>query len=119
MGALEGKVAVVTGGASGIGEGIVRQVVAEGGRCLIADVQLDRARALADELGGAAIAARVDVTNERDVAAAVDLAVAELGGLDCMFNNAGVLGVVGPLVSHSLDAWNSTMAVLLLSLIHI
>ena len=111
----DGKVSVVTGGANGIGEGIVRRLVGDGGRCVIADVQLDRAQALADELGAAVIAARVDVTDEGDVAAVVDLAVSEFGRLDCMFNNAGVLGVVGPLVEHSLEAWNSTMAVLLTS----
>jgi NAD(P)-dependent dehydrogenase (short-subunit alcohol dehydrogenase family) len=112
---LEGKVAVVTGGASGIGEGIVRRVVADGGRCVIADVQFERAQALAEELGAGVLAARVDVTDEQDVALAVDLAVSELGGLDCMFNNAGVLGVVGSLLDHSVEAWNSTMAVLLTS----
>lgn len=109
---LEGKVAIVTGGASGIGEGIARRVVAEGGRCVVADVQIEGAQALADELGEGVIATRVDVTHERDMIDVVDLAVTELGGLDCMFNNAGVLGVVGPLVDHSLEAWNATIAVL-------
>jgi NAD(P)-dependent dehydrogenase (short-subunit alcohol dehydrogenase family) len=112
---LDGKVAVVTGGASGIGEGIARRVVADGGRCVIADVQFERAQELADELGAGVRAARVDVTQERDLAKAVDLAVSEFGGLDCMFNNAGVLGVVGSLLDHSVEAWNSTMAVLLTS----
>ena len=112
---LDGKVAVVTGGASGIGEGIVRRVVAKGGRCVIADLQLERAQALADELGDGVLAIRTDVTDEADIAAAVDLAVARFGSLDCMFNNAGILGVTGPLVEHTLEAWNATMAVLLTS----
>jgi NAD(P)-dependent dehydrogenase (short-subunit alcohol dehydrogenase family) len=108
----DGRVAVVTGGASGIGEGIVRRFVAEGGSCVIADLQIERATALAAELGDCVVAERVDVTREADVAAAVDRAVARFGRLDCMFNNAGMLGVIGSIVDHSLDAWNQTMAVL-------
>src|SRR5580700_8896969 len=84
---FDGKVSVVTGGASGIGEGIVRRLVAEGGRCLIADVQEDRGHALAQELGDAARFLCVDVTVEDDVAGMVSVAVSELGGLDCLFNN--------------------------------
>jgi len=114
-GLMEGKVAVVTGGASGIGEGIVRRVVAEGGRCLVADLQVDRAQALATELGSGVVAMRVDVTREDDVAAAVERAVTELGGLDAMFNNAGILGSVGSLLDHTLDGWRVTMDVLLTS----
>ncbi len=108
----KGRVAVVTGGASGIGEGIVRRFVADGGRCVIADLHVERANALAAELGDAVIAERVDVTQEADLASVVDLAVARFGRLDCMFNNAGMLGVVGSIVDHSLDAWNQTMEVL-------
>ena len=76
---FDGKVGIVTGGASGIGEGIVRRLVAEGARCLIADVQEDRGRALAGELGEAARFMRADVSVEADVAALVDAAVSELG----------------------------------------
>ena len=109
------RVAVVTGGASGIGEGIVRRWVAEGGACVIADVQSERAEALARELGEAAVAIRTDVTVEADVAAAVDLAVSRFGRLDAMFNNAGMLGAIGSIADHTLDAWNRTMSVLLTS----
>jgi NAD(P)-dependent dehydrogenase (short-subunit alcohol dehydrogenase family) len=112
-GVMQGKVALVTGGAGGIGEGIVRRVVAEGGRCLVADLQVERAHALAAELGPAVLALRVDVTREDDVAGAVDRAVAEFGGLDAMFNNAGILGAVGSLLDHTLDSWRTTMDVLL------
>ena len=105
-------VAVVTGGAGGVGEGIVRRFVADGGRCVIADLQIERAEALAAELGDAAVAVRVDVTQEADVAAAVDLAVDRFGRLDAMFNNAGMLGAVGSIVGHSLGAWQQTMDVL-------
>ena len=115
MGNENGRVAVVTGGASGIGEGIVRRFVAEGGRCVIADLQIERADALAAELGADVVAIRTDVTHEADVAAAVDLAVARFGRLDCMFNNAGMLGAIGSIVDHTLEAWNTTMDVLLTS----
>jgi NAD(P)-dependent dehydrogenase (short-subunit alcohol dehydrogenase family) len=109
------RVAVVTGGASGIGEGVVRRWVAAGGRCVIADLQVDRATALAHELGGGAVALGTDVTREADVAAAVDLAVDRFGRLDAMFNNAGMLGAVGSIVDHTLDAWQRTIDVLLTS----
>jgi len=114
-GLLERKVAVVTGGASGIGEGIVRRVLAEGGRCVIADLQVDRARLLAAELGECALAAHVDVTDEASIVALVRRTVEQWGRLDCMFNNAGMLGAVGSLLDHSLEQWNRTMSVLLTS----
>ena len=112
---FDGKVGVVTGGASGIGEGIVRRLVAEGGRCLIADVQVEPGRALAQELGEAVRFVRADVSVEADVAAMVETAVSELGGLDCLFNNAGILGVVGSLLDTSREDWDRTMAVLVTS----
>ena len=112
---FDGKVSVVTGGASGIGEGIVRRLVAEGSRCLIADVQEERGRALAQELGDAVRFARTDVSVEDDVASMVSVAVSELGGLDCLFNNAGILGVVGSLLDTAREDWDRTMAVLLTS----
>jgi NAD(P)-dependent dehydrogenase (short-subunit alcohol dehydrogenase family) len=112
---LDDRVAVVTGGASGIGEGIVRRFVAGGGRCVVADIQIERAEAIAAELGSGVVALRVDVTREADLAAAVDLAVSRFGRLDCMFNNAGMLGAVGSIVEHTLEAWNRTMEVLLTS----
>ena len=113
MGSNSGRGAVVTGGASGIGEGIVRRFVADGGSCVIADLQVERAEALAKELGSRVVAARVDVTNETDVAAAVDLAVSSFGRLDAMFNNAGMLGAIGSITQHTLASWTSTLDVLL------
>jgi NAD(P)-dependent dehydrogenase (short-subunit alcohol dehydrogenase family) len=112
-GRIEGKVAVVTGGASGIGEGTVRRFVAEGASVVIADLQRDRGERLAAELGSATRFIATDVTSEADVAAAVDLAVSEFGRLDIMFNNAGIVGVIGPIADTPIDAWERTVAILL------
>jgi 3-oxoacyl-[acyl-carrier protein] reductase len=87
---LAGKSAIVTGGASGFGEGIVRRFVAEGARIAIADVNQAAAEALAVELGEAALAIRADVSKDADVAALVAQAHGAFGGLDIVVNNAGV-----------------------------
>ena len=89
MGKLDGKVAVITGGASGIGEASVRLFVAEGARVVIADVQENLGKPLAEELGANAAFLKTDVTREPEVKAAVECAVETYGRLDCMFNNAG------------------------------
>jgi NAD(P)-dependent dehydrogenase (short-subunit alcohol dehydrogenase family) len=112
-GRLAGKVAVITGGASGIGAGTARLFVAEGARVVVADMQVEPGQALVAELGDAARFAATDVTVEADVAAAVDLAVGEFGRLDVMFNNAGVVGVVGRIADMPAEAWDHTIAVLL------
>lgn len=114
-GRLEGKVAVVTGGASGIGEGTVRRFVAEGASVVVADIQEAAGESLVSELGGATRFVRADVTSEDDIAAIVDHAVAEFGRLDVMFNNAGILGVVGPVADTPIDGWDHTVSVLLRS----
>ncbi|XP_039771919.1 momilactone A synthase-like [Panicum virgatum] len=90
---LEGKVALITGGASGIGECTARLFVKHGARVVVADIQDELGGRLCAELGaGAASYVHCDVTVEGDVAAAVDHAVARFGGLDVMFNNAGIGG---------------------------
>ncbi|CAL5071292.1 unnamed protein product [Urochloa decumbens] len=93
---LAGKVAVITGGASGIGRATAAEFVRNGARVVLADVQDDLGRSLAADLGGGDTASytRCDVTDESQVAAAVDLAVALHGRLDVMFNNAGIGGDV-------------------------
>ena len=110
---LAGKVAVITGGASGIGEVTVRRFVQEGARVVIADLQADAGAALAKELGSVVRFIKTDVTKEADVAAAVDLAVAEFGQLDIMFNNAGVVGAIGPIADTTAASWDFTISVLL------
>jgi NAD(P)-dependent dehydrogenase (short-subunit alcohol dehydrogenase family) len=117
-GRLAGKVGVVTGGASGIGEGTVRRFVEEGAQVVIADLQAGPGEALAAELGDAVRFVRCDVTVEADVAAAVDAAVAAFGRLDVMFNNAGIVGAIGPISDTSADAWNRSVQVLLNGAFH-
>jgi len=112
MAELDGKIAVVTGGASGIGEGSVRLFVEEGARVVIADMQVERGEALAAELGDAAVFARVEVSQEADVKAAVDLAVSRWGRLDIIFNNAGFGGVIGPIEEIPVDEFDMTYNVL-------
>jgi len=112
-GRLEGKIAVVTGGASGIGQATVRRFVAEGASVIIADLQREPGEALAAELGAATRYIATNVTREDDVAAAVDLAVSSFGRLDVMFNNAGIVGAIGRIADTPSDQWDRTVAVLL------
>lgn len=90
MGRLEGKVAVITGGASGMGEAAARLFVDEGARVVIGDVQYERAQAVAAGLGGNGVAVRCDVSIAADVERLVQTAVDRFGGLQVMFNNAGI-----------------------------
>jgi NAD(P)-dependent dehydrogenase (short-subunit alcohol dehydrogenase family) len=91
---LAGKVAVVTGGASGIGRGTVEKFVAEGARVVVADVDADRGEALATALGPDACFRRTDVSDPEDVGALVAAALDRFGGLHVMVNNAGVSGTM-------------------------
>ena len=87
---LAGKVAIITGGAAGIGEATVRLFIAEGAKVVCADVQDVRGQAFADSLGPNCRYRHCDVSNKDEVQALVDFAVAEFGGLDIMNNNAGI-----------------------------
>ena len=109
---LEGKVAVITGGASGIGEATVRLFAAHGARVVIADVQDERGRRLAEDVGSPVVYARTDVREEAEIQAAIDLAVARWGRLDCLFNNAGAGGVTGGIAAISVEGFDATMALL-------
>jgi NAD(P)-dependent dehydrogenase (short-subunit alcohol dehydrogenase family) len=91
---LDGKVAIVTGGASGIGRGTVEKFVAEGARVVIADVEEDRGEALAATLGPDTVFRRTDVSDPEQVGALVAAAVEKFGGLHVMVNNAGVSGTM-------------------------
>jgi len=113
MGKLDEKVVVITGGASGIGESTVRLFVEEGARVVIADIQDDKGRSLAEELGASATYLHVDVSQEAEVKAVIDHALDQFGSLDCIFNNAGIAGVSGPIESIPVEGFDTTIGVLL------
>ncbi|MGC5171953.1 SDR family NAD(P)-dependent oxidoreductase [Microbacterium sp. DT81.1] len=97
---LTGKVALITGGASGIGLATVRKFVAEGAKVAVADIDLARAQAVVDDQGaGATVAVGVDVSVFAEVEAAVRSTVDAFGKLDVIFNNAGIAGGK-PLLDH-------------------
>jgi NAD(P)-dependent dehydrogenase (short-subunit alcohol dehydrogenase family) len=87
---LKNKIALVTGGAQGIGEAIVRAYAAEGARVVIADVVEDKAQSLARDLGNDALAVRLDVRDPASIEATVKAAVERFGGIDILVNNAAV-----------------------------
>jgi 3-oxoacyl-[acyl-carrier protein] reductase len=96
---LAGKIAIVTGAASGFGEGIARKFVAEGARVVVADRDGDGARRVAEALGAHAESVRADVTRAADVEAMVRTAIERFDGLDILVNNAGMGHLPQPLES--------------------
>jgi NAD(P)-dependent dehydrogenase (short-subunit alcohol dehydrogenase family) len=108
---FEGRVAVVTGGASGIGAGCVRRFHEEGASVVIADVQEGPGKALADELGSRALFQHCDVSDEASVAELVDRTVDAFGRLDVLYANAAVLGAVGPIAKLRMEDADLTLGV--------
>lgn len=115
---LNGKVAVVTGAASGIGAATVRRFAAEGAKVVAADIQVEPGETLASELGDHVRFAACDVTDEDAVVGALETAVSTWGRLDVVFNNAGVVGAVGAIEDTSSDAWRRTIDILLNSVFY-
>jgi len=112
---LRGKVAVVTGGASGIGKGIAAQPTAEGMRVVIADIERDALEKTAGELGATAIP--VDVSDAGSVAALASRAVAQFGTVHVVCNNAGV-GPMAPIAELTMADWQWIIGVNLYGVIH-
>jgi NAD(P)-dependent dehydrogenase (short-subunit alcohol dehydrogenase family) len=112
-GRLEGKVAVITGGASGIGAATTALFVEEGARVVIGDMQADVGEETAGRLGANCAFQPCDVSKEPDVAALVEAATSRWGRLDAIFNNAGFGGALGPIESLSEDDIDITFDVLL------
>ena len=110
---LEGQVAAITGAASGFGEAAARLFVGEGCRVVLGDIQEEAGQAVAAALGDAAVFVRCDVISEQDVANLVDTAVNNFGRLDVMYNNAGIVGAVGPIDTTPAAEWKATLDVLL------
>src|SRR6266581_6373811 len=109
---LKGKVALITGGASGIGLATVRLFVEEGAAVMVADLDDERGRRLAGELGSRGGYVHTDVSREADIKAAVDETCKRYGQLDCIFNNAGYAGVGGKIEQVPVDGFDQTIAVL-------
>ncbi|MBM3658905.1 MAG: SDR family oxidoreductase [Actinobacteria bacterium] len=110
-GELAGKVAIVTGGASGIGEAAVRLFAAEGARVVIADTSSDAGASLAAELGDATAFRRTDVSDTDDVQGLVDFAVERFGGLHVMVNNAGIGSGFARFLDNDFADYERVMAV--------
>lgn len=109
---LKDKVAIVTGSASGIGKEIAKTFVREGAKVVIADLNLDAAKAAAAELGGdgVALAVAMDVTNEAAVDAGVAETVKVFGGVDILVSNAGIQ-IVAPIDQYDFAKWKLMLAI--------
>jgi NAD(P)-dependent dehydrogenase (short-subunit alcohol dehydrogenase family) len=121
MGALEGKVAVVTGAAAGIGRASAQVFAREGASVVVADIDDAGGREtveLIEGKGGQASFVHTDVAEKTDVYAMVQHAVDTYGGLDCAHNNAGIAAPMVPLADYPDDGWDRTLAVMLTGVYH-
>ncbi len=109
--ALDGRVAVVTGGAGGIGRAAVERLAAEGARIVLGDVDTDRGQAVADGLGDVATFVETDVTDIEQVEALVTTAFDHFGGIDVLVNVAGVSGGLRRFLDDDLRDFERVMAV--------
>lgn len=116
MPALTNKIAIITGAASGMGRAAAILFAQNGANVVLADLNSkggEEAAAEASKAGNKCVFQRTDVSEEKDIAALVKRAVDEFGGLDIMFNNAGIGGAVGPLEEIKVEDWDKTQAVCL------
>ena len=111
-GRLDGKVALITGGASGIGLGTVELFLAEGASIVCADLQDEKGDILERRFPGRLVYAHGDVTAQADLEAAFAKAKSEFGGLDVLFNNAGSPGMLGGVGDFTAEGWDKTFALL-------
>lgn len=112
MGMLDGKVAFITGGASGIGAGAARRFAQEGARVMLADLQEDEGEKLRDEIaakGGQAAYVACDVSDADSVSNAITQTVEQFGRLDIVFANAGINGVWAPVEEITPEEWDKTL----------
>jgi len=115
MAELSGKVAVITGAASGMGKAASMLFAKEGAHVVLADLNVKGGEQVAQDASAMTrcVFQRTDVSQEEDIAALVKRAADEFGGLDIMFNNAGIGGAVGPLEDIGVEDWDKTQAVCL------
>lgn len=106
---LQGKTAIVTGAASGFGAGIARKFAAEGARVVVADLNMDAARDIAEKTGG--IACHVDVADDASVEAMTRTTLDKLGHIDVLVNNAGITHMPGPLEDITVEDFDRVLAV--------
>ena len=107
---LQGKVAVVTGGARGIGLSICERYVAEGAQVAIADIDVAEAKAAAEALGSGAFAVQLDVTKQESIDAMVEAVVSQAGGIDILVNNAAIFDM-GPILEVTPRTYDKIFAV--------
>ena len=117
MASLEGKVAAITGASSGIGEATAVALADAGAKVSLAARRKDRLDALADKIGDAALALEADIGDEEQARAFVQQTKDELGGLDILINNAGVM-LLGPLLAQQGDDWRTMVNVNILGLVY-
>lgn len=110
---LSGRVAVITGGASGIGAATAKKFIEHGAKVVLGDIQEAPLAEFVASLGDNAIGRRCDVTSEDDVEALVEAAVQTFGKIDVMFNNAGIVGAIGPLETTPREEWQFSLDILL------
>ena len=115
---LHGKVAVITGGAQGIGLAVAQRLHASGATVLLWDRDGDMAAASAAGFGGRAHGAAVDVTDAAAIQALADRAVADHGRIDILVASAGIAGSIGTVVTYSVDEWQQVIAVNLHGVFH-
>ena len=110
---LKGKVAVITGAASGIGKATVERFTEEGALVIIGDIQRELGEELSSEIGDNAAFKYCDMTEENDVKELMELAVTTFGRLDIVMNNAGIVGSRGPISSTDASEFKATLDILL------
>jgi NAD(P)-dependent dehydrogenase (short-subunit alcohol dehydrogenase family) len=108
---LEGRIAIITGGAGGIGAATAARYVREGARVVVADVQDDLGRRTVDSIGDGAEFVQADVSREADIERLVDDVVTRHGRLDVFYANAGVFGAVGPIAQTRTEDLDLTLAI--------